>query len=156
MIRKRASVLAVSAALAASALLGYATDTYFPIAAAQAAAPPTGVPSARGLPDFTALVDSQGPAVVHVSVTQRARAASLESPFQRGDPMEEFFRRFQTPMPDAEPMPRQGLGSGFIVSPDGYILTNAHVVAGADEVAVTLADQRELKAKVVGADQRSD
>jgi serine protease Do len=79
-----------------------------------------------------------------------------ELPFKPGDPMYEFFRRFQIPMPDAEPMPRQGQGSGFIVSSDGVILTNAHVVADAAELTVKLSDKREFKGKVIGADRRTD
>ena len=90
--------------------------------------------------------------------TQRAAgaAAARELPFKPGDPMYEFFRRFQVPTPDAQPMPRQGQGSGFIITPDGYILTNAHVVADASELTVKLSDKREFKAKVVGADRRTD
>lgn len=114
----------------------------------------------RDLPDFTELAEKQGPAVVNVSTTQVIKGQRFAHPFSfdEDDPSSELFRRF---MPRQHPgMPRefknQSLGSGFIVSADGYILTNAHVVDGADEVLVKLTDKREFKAKVVGADKRSD
>ena len=158
MLGKKASALAVSAALAAAATLGYVGGEYAPLARAHAAVPATEAPaSVRGLPDFTDLVETQGPAVVNISITQRTAAVGArELPFKPGDPMYEFFRRFQVPMPEAQPAPRQGVGSGFIITPDGYILTNAHVVANASEVTVRLTDKREFKAKVVGTDQRTD
>ncbi len=114
----------------------------------------------RDLPDFTDLVEKQGAAVVNISTTQVIQAARAmpQFPFGDDDPMAEFFRRFgQRPMPGA---PRdyesKSLGSGFVISADGLILTNAHVVADADEVMVKLTDKREFKAKVLGADKRSD
>jgi serine protease Do len=108
---------------------------------------------ATGLPDFTVLVERQGPAVVNVVTTRRARAAGgLELP---DDPIFEFFRRFMPNPPDPG-QGGQGLGSGFIISADGYILTNAHVVAQSDEVVVRLADAREFKGKIVGVDIRTD
>ncbi|MGQ0547169.1 MAG: DegQ family serine endoprotease [Betaproteobacteria bacterium] len=102
------------------------------------------------LPDFTDLVENEGPAVVNVITAAPAPAA--RDPF-------EFFRRFMPDLPEPPqgPRRRQGLGSGFIISADGYVLTNAHVVEGADEVTVRMADaKREFKAKVVGADRRTD
>ena len=114
----------------------------------------------QGLPDFTELVEKQGAAVVNISTTQviKAGKGNVQLPFDEDDPMYEFFKRFgQRAMPGA---PREyenkGLGSGFIISADGYILTNAHVVAEADEVVVKLTDKREFKAKVLGADRRTD
>lgn len=119
-----------------------------------------------GLPDFTELVEKHGAAVVNVSTTQTARASgrgALPFPFDENDPMYEFFRRFiprQPGMPGFPGAPREfesrSLGSGFIVSADGYILTNAHVVEAADEIVVRLTDKRELKARVIGADKRTD
>jgi serine protease Do len=113
-----------------------------------------------GLPDFTELAEKQGPAVVNVSTTQVVKGRNFVHPFpfDEDDPSFDLFRRF---MPRQMPgMPRefknQSLGSGFIISPDGYILTNAHVVDAADEVQVRLTDKRELKAKVIGADKRTD
>jgi serine protease Do len=163
LLRKRASALAIAGAVAAAAALGYAGSEFAPIVTSHAAVPAATAPATtaaepgRQLPDFTALVASEGPAVVNISTTQRlATSAQRELPFKPGDPMFEFFRRFQIPLPDAQPMPRQGLGSGFIISPDGYILTNAHVVADAAEVTVKLTDKREFKAKVVGIDPRTD
>ena len=120
-----------------------------------AATPPAAAGRYAGAaaPDFTRLVEEEGPAVVNISVTQKAVAAD-EAPADRNDPMYQFFRHFGVPMP--QPGPRQGIGSGFIVSPDGYILTNAHVVDGAKSVQVKLTDRREFTAKVVGTDPKSD
>jgi serine protease Do len=125
-------------------------------------AAPTQPPSASGgssrpgsLPDFTALVRNQGPAVVNIITKRRPQSAHAGASGTE-DTLPDFLRRF---MPDAPPRdaPTQGLGSGFFISEDGYILTNAHVVAEADEVTVRLAEQRrELKARVIGADERTD
>jgi len=114
-------------------------------------------PAAGTLPSFSAIVAQSGPAVVNISVTQdpkkvRAQEGPGMSP---DDPMFEFFRRFGMPVPQ-ERMPRHGQGSGFIVSKDGYILTNAHVIDEASEVTVKLTDRREFKAKVVGSDPLTD
>jgi serine protease Do len=157
-LKKKASALAVAAAVGAAAAFGYAGAEYFPIGKSHAAAPATSAAQpGRQLPDFSELVESEGPAVVNISTTtQRTAAGPRELPFKPGDPMYEFFRRFQIPLPDAQPTPRQGVGSGFIITPDGYILTNAHVVADASEVTVRLTEKREFKAKVIGADRRTD
>ena len=115
----------------------------------------------RGLPDFTELVEKQGPAVVNISTTQVARGQvqGMPFPFDEDDPAFEFFKRF-IPRPPGGAMPREfenkSLGSGFVISSDGYILTNAHVVEGADEVTVRLTDKREFKAKTIGTDKRTD
>jgi serine protease Do len=111
------------------------------------------------LPDFTALMKQQGPAVVNV-ITKREQTKTARGP-QQGqapeDPLLEFFRRFMPDAPERAPGPGTGLGSGFIISQDGFVLTNAHVVAGDGEVTVRLADaKREFKAKVIGADERTD
>jgi len=157
LFNKRASAIAVAGAFAAAAALGYLGAEHAPIAKSHAAAPATSATQpGRLLPDFSELVESQGPAVVNISTTQRTAAGPRELPFKPGDPMYEYFRRFQIPMPDAQPTPRQGVGSGFIITPDGTILTNAHVVADASEVTVRLTDKRELKAKVIGVDRRTD
>jgi serine protease Do len=112
---------------------------------------------ARELPDFTRLVDEQGQAVVNISTTQAARRAALpQIPNIEDEEMQEFFRRF-IPRPQPGPRPEsRSLGSGFIITTDGYILTNAHVVESADEITVKLSDKREYKAKVIGADRRTD
>lgn len=111
------------------------------------------------LPDFTELVEKQGAAVVNISTTQAARTAlSQQLPqLDENDPFYEFFRRF-IPAPGQGPRESQpqSLGSGFIVSADGYILTNAHVIDGAEGVTVRLTDKREFKAKVIGTDKRTD
>ena len=127
---------------------------------------------AQALPDFTELVEKVGPAVVNIRTTERAKsgARSGGGAPELDEDMLEFFRRFGLPVPnqpnqpnprsprqapDGEPQQR-GVGSGFILSADGYVMTNAHVVDGADEVIVTLTDKREFKAKIIGADKRSD
>jgi serine protease Do len=113
----------------------------------------------RELPDFTRLVEEQGAAVVNISTTQAARRAAVpQIPNMEDEEVLEFFRRFiprQQPGPGARPESRS-LGSGFIISADGYILTNAHVIDAADEINVKLTDKREFKAKVIGADKRTD
>ena len=126
------------------------TQAAAPVLAAAPATPP--LLSSRGLPDFSALVEREGPAVVNISVVSLKRKAALDP----NDPAFEFFRRFGVPVPQERAQPSQGQGSGFIVSADGTILTNAHVVADATEVTVKLTDKREFKAKVLGVDRRTD
>jgi serine protease Do len=116
---------------------------------------------ARELPDFTELVEKQGPAVVNISTAQNARerSAAPQMPnLDEDDPFYEFFRRFVPRNPNQPPreFESRSLGSGFIISADGYLLTNAHVVEGADEITVRLTDKREFKAKVIGTDKRTD
>ncbi len=125
----------------------------------------------RVLPDFTELVEQVGPSVVNIRTLEKVVAR--QRPGSGGgidEDMLEFFRRFGVPIPNAprQPGPRsdrpqpqdeehpRGVGSGFILTADGYIMTNAHVVDGADEVLVTLTDEREFKAKIIGTDKRSD
>jgi serine protease Do len=129
-------------------------------------APTAAVAQRVDLPDFTELVERVGPSVVNIRTLERARGSG--GPERGGvDPnLEEFFRRFGIPLPggrggtpprggDEEPQQR-GVGSGFILSSDGFVMTNAHVVDGADEVLVTLTDKREYKARIVGHDKRTD
>ncbi|OIP09220.1 MAG: protease Do [Betaproteobacteria bacterium CG2_30_68_42] len=115
---------------------------------------------ARELPDFTELAEKQGPTVVNISTVQtvRNRGAFPQIPdLDENDPMFEFFRRFIPRQPGVpKEFQSRSLGSGFIVSGDGYILTNAHVVDGAEEILVKLNDKREFKAKVIGTDKRTD
>ncbi|MCW5237452.1 DegQ family serine endoprotease [Verminephrobacter eiseniae] len=119
--------------------------------------------AARGLPDFTDLVDQVGPSVVNIRTAEKVPSRSNSGPMD--EEMLEFFRRFGLPMPNMprQPRPRQdeepqsrGVGSGFILTTDGFVMTNAHVVDGADEVIVTLTDKREFKAKIIGTDKRTD
>ncbi len=119
---------------------------------------PVGTLNGRVLPDFATLVEQVGPAVVNVSVVERSRRVARGGQNEESDdPVQDFLRRFGMPNQRGGEMPqRQGEGSGFIVSPDGYILTNAHVVADADEVTVRMTDRREYPAKVVGVDRRTD
>ncbi|HSA90373.1 MAG TPA: DegQ family serine endoprotease [Burkholderiales bacterium] len=114
----------------------------------------------RELPDFTRLVEEQGNAVVNISTTPAARRAGAapQVPGMEDEEVLEFFRRFiprQQPGPGPRQEPRS-IGSGFIISADGYILTNAHVVESADEINVRLTDKRDYKAKVIGTDKRTD
>ena len=160
MMRNR--VLSLGAVLAALALSG-------PAPAQTAAAPPSPEPLVRGLPDFADLAERVGPAVVNIRTTERVRAGSAGPNGMNDEEMEEFFRRFfgerrggprpsprqERPAPSEREVPR-GVGSGFILSADGYVMTNAHVVDGADKVVVTLPDKREFKARIVGADKRTD
>ena len=125
--------------------------------------PPEAARAQVVLPDFADLVDRQGGAVVNISTTQSVRGGGRGVPqfpnIPEDDPFFEFFRRFMPPNQGA-PNPRElesrSLGSGFIISADGFILTNAHVVEGADDITVRLTDKREFRAKVVGADRRTD
>jgi serine protease Do len=154
-IHLRALVLA---ALVPAFAAGCSTSASAGQAAAGASAPQTAssitAPTAasHGAPDFTKLVQQAGPAVVNISVTKEVKQQAL--PFDPNDPMYQFFKRFGVPVPRQAPM--HGIGSGFIISPDGYILTNAHVVDGVDQVQVKLTDRREFTAKVVGVDKKTD
>ncbi|MCB4363452.1 DegQ family serine endoprotease [Hydrogenophaga taeniospiralis] len=136
-----------------------------PVASSSAAQPV----SLQGAPDFSKITERYGPAVVNISVSgvRHASAEGEEAAAARGlppgidpnDPFFEFFRRFQGPgggMPDQRDTPVHGQGSGFIISADGLILTNAHVVRDASEVIVKLTDRREFKAKVLGSDPKTD
>jgi serine protease Do len=123
---------------------------------------PVASTAAARLPDFTALVDRAGAAVVNISTIGTTKTAGFGvDPDDEDNPLNEFFKRFGMPNgPGLNIQPRdvpsRGVGSGFIVSPDGYIVTNAHVVDGANEVTVRLTDRREFTAKVIGADKRTD
>jgi serine protease Do len=119
-----------------------------PAAAAPVAAS-SAVARAPGF-DFTQLAKEAGPAVVNISVTKDVSSQALNE----NDPLAQLFRQFQVPVPRQAPL--RGIGSGFIISPDGYILTNAHVVDGVKEVHVKLTDRREFTAKVVGTDAKTD
>ncbi|QRX82397.1 DegQ family serine endoprotease [Glaciimonas sp. PAMC28666] len=128
--------------------------------------PPVAAPTGNviAMPtDFSSIVERAGPAVVNISVTGSAKASDASSTeggsgqLDPNDPLSQFFKRFgpQLQIPHG-PQIMRGLGSGFIISSDGLILTNAHVVDGAQEVTVKLTDRREFKAKVLGSDKQSD
>jgi serine protease Do len=168
-VARRLSLIAsVAIAVGACSPQSSAAPQGAPLSAATAqveaptATPPVGTLNGRALPDFATLVEQVGPAVVNVSVVEKAQQArNRASGDDSQEQFDEFFRRFGIPVPDGgrrgggAPQ-RQGEGSGFIVSADGYILTNAHVVADADEVTVRMTDRREYPAKVIGVDRRTD
>src|SRR5574343_851014 len=113
----------------------------------------------RGLPDFVDLAEKQSPSVVNISTVQNGRGKATNGfPMDPTDPAFEIFRRFfpQPPGGMQQQPENRSLGSGFIISADGYVMTNAHVIEGADEVNVKLLDKREFRAKVIGADKRTD
>ena len=125
----------------------------------------TQIAIANNLPDFTELAEKHGAEVVNISVTQVMQAGNNVMPFpgmENDENLQEFFKRFGIPGMPGQPgqggqeYKSQSLGSGFIISADGYILTNAHVVSEADEVLVKLSDKREFKAKIIGTDKRTD
>src|SRR3989338_337129 len=149
-------------------LRSYLSAGLLAVAATSAVLPVTPVwAQNRTLPDFTDLVEQVGPSVVNIRTLEKVKASAAGSVDEQ---MLEFFRRFGIPVPPNMPrapgpdrnhpqpdedQPR-GVGSGFILTADGFVMTNAHVVDGADEVIVTLTDNREFKAKIIGADKRSD
>ena len=153
---------AASVALPAGALYLYVSapraEDAPPAAVAAAPAPAAASAARYGLPDFSALVDRYGDAVVNISVKASARPTGRQMPSIPGlgpdDPLQQFFRGM--PQNPHQEMPMRGEGSGFIVGADGVILTNAHVVAGADKVTVKLKDRREFEARVIGQDETSD
>ena len=156
-IRKPCRSLAVASVFAV-----FAATALVPVTSAEA--------QIRTLPDFTDLVEQVGPSVVNIRTSEKAKAATAGNGGAIDEQMLEFFRRFGIPVPpnmprgprsDRAPSPQEeaqprGVGSGFILTSDGFVMTNAHVVEGADEVIVTLTDNREYKAKIIGADKRSD
>ncbi|WP_028217819.1 DegQ family serine endoprotease [Paraburkholderia oxyphila] len=174
-ITRSAVAIAVAVALSAGYVAGR-RDVPPPqvITQAQAAAlMPAEAAAKTGIPDFSGLVETYGPAVVNISAKHVVKQTALRGggggaqqlPIDPSDPFYQFFKHFYGGMPgmgggDGGGMqpdtPSTSLGSGFIISPDGYILTNAHVVDGANVVTVKLTDKREFKAKVVGADKQSD
>lgn len=147
-------------------------SAFIPAVATLALASPAAV--ARELPDFADLVERAGPAVVNIRTTERGRAggANPNTPpgmpegLDENDPFYEFFRRFMPPRQGPAPRGRggegagaevqRGVGSGFLISADGFLLTNHHVVEGADEIYVTLTDKRELRGRLIGSDRRTD
>jgi serine protease Do len=124
-------------------------------AAATPAPAPAPAPAVQAVPNFSSIVDANKSSVVNITVSATEKGSTV-SPFPDSggdDPFSQFFRRFQVPAPDLH---KRGLGSGFVIGEDGLILTNAHVVDGANQVIVKLADRREFKAKVLGVDKPTD
>jgi serine protease Do len=154
----RVAVAVLAAAMSAACSGDVATVGAAAVAAPAAAAAqnPALVAGRYGaaLPDFAALAEHYGPAVVNVAIVGKQQAVADFPGMSPNDPFGDFFRRFGQPR--GAPQPVRGEGSGFIVSPDGYILTNAHVVQNADEVTVKTTDRREYTAKVVGVDEQTD
>ena len=169
----KVSYALIAAGIGAGLATGYSHFDTRAFASAQAATTPAGLTApavaataAANLPDFTALVDRAGPSVVNISVVSSGKKGMQSAPDADDEEDEDvppdFLKRFGAPNGSqrgqgARPQPQmRGLGSGFIVSPDGYIVTNAHVVDGATEVTVKLTDRREFTAKVIGSDKRTD
>lgn len=181
MFSKRSTVLISSLLLVGATCLGTLALTHTVSSTAQTVASP----ALRGLPDFTELVEQVGPSVVNIRTSEKIKVRNPlgssegddeDNPLSGMDPrMLEFFRRFGIPIPNipnnpnapkaapkkAPSAPQEierptGVGSGFILSADGFIMTNAHVVEGATDVLVTLTDKREFKAKIIGRDKRTD
>ncbi len=154
------ATLAACAERSPTAVDPVAAGTTASIVAEAPAPAPEPAPAATivsGLPDFAPLVDAYGPAVVNVTTVARGEMAAPGAPdLSPDDPLYEFFRRFGFGSPRVRQPPVRGEGSGFIISPDGYILTNAHVVDDAREVTVRTTDRREYRARVVGVDVRTD
>ncbi len=180
-LRTLALVTVTAAATAAATTVlpigaGHPAATAMPMAASSVtvatAAQAIDAPMVTGLPDFTQLVERVGPAVVNIEATGSAKGAAMrggqmpDGQMPDEEDMPEFFRRFFGPggpgpggpqSPDGDEGPQnQSIGTGFLISEDGYLLTNHHVVDGADEVKVKLSDRREFKAKVIGSDPQSD
>ncbi|WP_144162878.1 DegQ family serine endoprotease [Paraburkholderia sp. BCC1885] len=180
-LSRSAVAVAVAVALSAGYVAGH-RDVPAPqvITQAQAAMMPAEAAAKTGIPDFSGLVETYGPAVVNISAKHVVKRTALRSgaggdgdggnaqqlPIDPSDPFYQFYKHFFGGVPgmqggggdgdDQGDTPSASLGSGFIVSSDGYILTNAHVVDGANVVTVKLTDKREFRAKVVGADKQSD
>jgi serine protease Do len=176
-LTRSAAAVAVAVAVSAGYVAGH-NNVPAPqvISPAQAAMMPAEAAAKTGIPDFSGLVETYGPAVVNISAkhvvkeTANRRGNVNQVPMDPDDPFYQFFKRFYGNVPgfgggDGGPngpngpgadRPSEGLGSGFIVSSDGYILTNAHVVDNANVVTVKLTDKREYRAKVIGSDKQSD
>jgi serine protease Do len=161
-MKQRILIRSLVAASMLAAFVGswYRTDL-LPSGLAQAASPSSvrseGAAPVQ-LPGFSGIVEKYGPAVVNITVIGDAQSTAGPAGIpglDPDDPMYPFFKRFQVPVP-RESVPLRGVGSGFIVSADGIILTNAHVVDGAKEVNVKLTDKREFKAEVLGTDPQTD
>ncbi|MGA7479674.1 MAG: trypsin-like peptidase domain-containing protein, partial [Azonexus sp.] len=154
-LKLTAGAAAVAAALTGAYSLGHANMPSAPQATAMSQ-PVTA--AAAALPDMSGIVARNSPSVVNISVSGTRKGSVVDSghpQLDNDESLQEFFRRFQGPQ-KRDNAPVRGLGSGFIVSADGTILTNAHVVDGAEEVIVKLTDKREFKAKVLGLDTASD
>ena len=153
---------AVAAAVVAAFTGGYFAQSGGLATLAYAAAPVVAAQSPvvrTGMPDFASIVQAYGPAVVNISVTAAAQPAAFNgAPAGEDNPMFEFFKHFgpQFAVPPQGGQIQHGQGSGFIISSDGLVMTNAHVVSGADEVTVKLTDRREFRAKVLGVDKQTD
>jgi serine protease Do len=175
-MKKKIGYTLIAAGVGAALATGYSHMDTRAFSSAQAATAPMGVTApavaasaAANLPDFAALVDRAGPSVVNISVVSNGKKGMQSAPDadddddDEGGPPPDLYKRFGIPGGPGgpggrmQPQPQmRGLGSGFIVSPDGYIVTNAHVVDGASEVTVKLTDRREFTAKVIGSDKRTD
>ena len=160
-LSRSAVAIAVVAALSAGYVAGHrGVEPPVLVTPAQAALMPAEAAAKTGVPDFSGLVETYGSAVVNISARHQGKAApqaqQQQLPLDPSDPFYQFFKHFYGGAMPQNQGPSESLGSGFIVSPDGYILTNAHVIDGANVVTVKLTDKREYTAKVIGSDKQSD
>ncbi|MCR1766876.1 DegQ family serine endoprotease [Burkholderia glumae] len=169
-LARSAVAVAVAAALSAGYVAGtrHAQPPQIITPASAAALMPAEAAAKTGIPDFSGLVETYGPAVVNISAKHVVKASARRGgggpqqlPIDPSDPFYQFFKHFYGQVPgmgggQTDDQPSTSLGSGFIVSPDGYILTNAHVIDGANVITVKLTDKREYRAKVIGSDKQSD
>jgi serine protease Do len=160
-LSRSAVAIAVVAALSAGYVAGHrGVEPPVLVTPARAALMPAEAAAKTGVPDFSGLVETYGSAVVNISARHQGKAApqaqQQQLPLDPSDPFYQFFKHFYGGAMPQNQGPSESLGSGFIVSPDGYILTNAHVIDGANVVTVKLTDKREYTAKVIGSDKQSD
>jgi serine protease Do len=158
-LSRSAAAVAVALALSAGYVAGHrGIEPPQLVTPAQAALMPAEAAAKTGVPDFSGLVETYGSAVVNISARHEAKAVpqAQQMPLDPSDPFYQFFKHFYGGAMPHDQGASESLGSGFIVSPDGYILTNAHVIDGANIVTVKLTDKREFRAKVIGSDKQSD
>jgi serine protease Do len=156
-------LLRTTAALATAGALGFAASLPLHADTAPLNAPTEQKTELSSLPSFADLVEKVSPAVVSIRVVEEEEVGAADGetpdlPFPPGSPFEKFFKQLQPKGPDGKPLKRKAMaqGSGFFISADGYVVTNNHVVQNGKDITVVLSDQTELKAKLVGRDQKTD
>lgn len=158
MIDKRKFQLTIIAVAIVSFVFGLAISSRFDLMGTPSAAPAV---NPEALPSFSGLVKLAGPAVVNISTVRTVKGGGrvfrhFMGPLDRNEPFKDFFDRFFGGEIPERDLKQKSLGSGFIIDKNGYIITNNHVIEGADEVKVRLADEREFSAEVMGRDPKTD